>query len=72
MGGISLDIEKSSKYESAHRVVSEQFDKQLENAKNTVKIVKGLQQSRYGTGIRSAFGPFTSRSSLSPRKFLGW
>ncbi len=72
IGGVSLDIEKSSKYESAYQAMNDQFDKQLERAKQTVKIVKGLQQSRYGVGIRSAFGPYTGRGVLTPRKFLGW
>ncbi len=72
IGGVSLDLERSSKYESAAQSANDQFDKQLEKAKATVKIVKGLQQPRYGTGIRSAFGPFTGRGILSPRKFSGF
>jgi len=44
----------------------------LERAKQTVRIVKGLQQSRYGIGIRSAFGPYSSRGQLTPRKFMGF
>lgn len=71
IGGVSLDIEKSSKYESAYQAMNDQFDKQLERAKNTVKIVKGLQQPRYGVGIRSAFGPYVGAGVLSPRKFVG-
>jgi hypothetical protein len=72
IGGVNLDIEKSSKYESAYQAMNDQFDKQLERAKQTVKIVKGLQQSRYGIGIRSAFGPYAGRGSLTPRKFMGF
>jgi hypothetical protein len=72
IGGVSLDIDKASKYEGAMQSSSDQFDKQLENAKKTVKIVKGLQQPKYGTGIRSAFGPFVGRGVLSPRKFVGF
>jgi len=72
IGGVDLTIEKSSKYESAYQAMNDQFDKQLERAKQTVKIVKGLQQPRYGVGIRSAFGPYVGRGTLSPRKFLGW
>jgi hypothetical protein len=70
IGGVSLDIDKSSKYESLYQAMSDQFDKQLERAKNTVKIVKGLQQPRYGIGIRSAFGPYTGAGVLTPRKFV--
>lgn len=72
IGGVSLDVEKSSKYESAYQAMNDQFDKQLERAKSTIHIVKGLQQPRYGIGIRSAFGPYTGRGTLTPRKFLGW
>ncbi len=71
IGGISLAIDKSSKYESAMSSASEQFDKQLEKAKATINIVKGLQQPRFGVGIRSAFGPFVGRGVLTPRKFMG-
>ncbi len=72
IGGVSLTLEKSSKYESAYQAMSDQFDKQLERAKATVKIVKGLQQPRFGVGIRSAFGPYVGAGVLSPRKFVGF
>ena len=72
IGGVSLTIDKSSKYESLYQTMSDQFDKQLEKAKATVKIVKGLQQPRYGIGIRSAFGPYTGAGVLTPRKFVGF
>ena len=72
IGGVSLTIDKSSKYESLYQAMSDQFDKQLEKAKATVKIVKGLQQPRYGIGIRSAFGPYTGAGVLTPRKFVGF
>lgn len=71
IGGVSLDIDKASKYESAAQSASEQFDKQVEKAKATVNIIRGLQQPRYGVGIRSAFGPYVGRGVLSPRKFVG-
>lgn len=72
IGGVSLNLEKSSKYESAYQAESELFDKQLEKAKMTVKVIAGLQQPKYGTGIRSAFGPHSARGQLSPRKFIGF
>lgn len=71
IGGISLDLDRSSKYESSYQLMNDQFDKQLERAKQTVKFVKGLQQFKYGMGVRSAFGPMTSKGSLTPRKFVG-
>jgi len=70
IGGVSLDLDKSSKYESAYQAAADQFDKQLEKAKLTINVVKGLQQPRYGMGIRSSFGPFLGKGILSPRKFL--
>lgn len=72
IGGVSLDVEKSSKYESAASAASEQFDKELEKAKATINVVRGLQQPKFGTGIRSAFGPYVGRGVLSPRKFVGF
>jgi hypothetical protein len=72
IGGISLDLERSSKYESAAQFHSDQFDKQLEKAKLTVNYIRGLQQPRFGMGVRSAFGPYTGAGVLSPRKFIGF
>ena len=72
IGGVSLTIDKSSKYESLKSGASDLFDKQLERAKATVKYIKGLQQPKYGAGIRSAFGPYVGAGVLSPRKFLGF
>lgn len=72
IGGVSLSLEKSSKYEGAFSSLSEQFDKQLENSKATVNIIKGLQQPRFGMGLRSAFGPYVGRGVLSPQKFIGF
>lgn len=72
IGGVSLDLEKSSKFESAKQGASDLFDKQLEKAKLTVKFTKGLQQPKYGMGIRSSFGPFTGAGVLTPAKFSGF
>ena len=71
VGGVSLDLEKSSKYEGALSTAVDQFDKQLEKAKQTVNVVRGLQQPRYGVGLRSSFGPYQGRGVLGPKKFLG-
>lgn len=71
IGGVSLSIEKSSKYEAAFQGASELFDKQLEKAKETVKVIRGLQQPRYGVGVRSSFGPYVGQGVLTPRKFVG-
>ena len=70
IGGVSLTIDKSSKYESLKSNAEGQFDKAAEAKARTVKFIRGLQQPRFGIGIRSAFGPFTGKGVMSPRNFL--
>lgn len=70
IGGVSLDIEKSSKYQSMMDAANVQFDKATESKTRTVKFIRGLQQPRFGIGVRSAFGPYTGRGVLSPRNFV--
>jgi len=70
IGGISLNLDRSSKYMDLKRNAEEQWDKLTEAKARTVKYIRGLQQPRFGIGVRSAFGPATGRGVLSPRKFL--
>jgi hypothetical protein len=49
---------------------SAQFDKAAEAKSRTVKFIRGLQQPRFGIGVRSAFGPYVGRGVLSPRSFI--
>jgi len=70
IGGISLSIDKSSKYESLKSNAEGQMDKAVEAKARTTKFMRGLQQPRFGRGIRSAFGPHVGRGVLSPRNFL--
>jgi len=70
IGGVSLSSEKSSKYESLKSNAEGQFDKATEAKARTGKFIRGLQQPKYGIGIRSAFGPHVGRGVLSPRNFL--
>ena len=70
IGGVSLDIEKSSKYESLKQNAEGQFEKATETKMMTVKFIRGLRQPKYGVGIRSSFGPSVGRGVLSPRNFL--
>jgi hypothetical protein len=72
IGGISLDLSKSDKYESLQSTAQDQFQQMLEQKRDTVNITKGLKQSRYGVGVRSAFGPITGEGQLTPRKYLGF
>ena len=71
IGGVSLDIEKSAKYQSLMNDAQSRFQEFVVAAKETVKIIRGLKQSRYGVGIRSSFGPNVGRGALTPRRFLG-
>ena len=70
IGGISLDLERSSKYESLKQNAEQQFDKATEHKARTTKIMRGLQQPRYGISVRSSFGPSLSRGIVSPRSFM--
>jgi hypothetical protein len=74
IGGVSLDLEKSSKYQGMADAIDTRFKDMLSSdtgAKATVKVIRGLQQSRYGIGIRSSFGPSVGRGALTPRRFIG-
>lgn len=70
IGGISLNIDKSSKYMDLKRNAEEQWDKLTEAKSRTTKYFAGLQQPRFGRGVRSAFGPHVGRGVLSPRNFV--
>lgn len=70
IGGISLSIEKSSKYEGMKQNAEDQWDKLTEAKARTFKILRGLSQPRFGRGVRSAFGPYVGRGVLSPRNFV--
>jgi hypothetical protein len=70
IGGISLDLDKSSKYQSLSDTAESQWDKLTEAKRNTVKYLRGLSQPKFGTGVRSAFGPSLGRGVLSPRSFM--
>ena len=70
IGGISLNLEKSSKYMDLKRNAEEQWDKLVEAKARTTKYIRGLSQPRFGRGVRSAFGPFVGRGVLSPRNFV--
>lgn len=70
IGGISLDLERSSKYQGLISEASQMFDKAGEAKNRTTKHIRGLIQPRGGIGLRSAYGPNLSRGTLSPRSFL--
>jgi len=70
ISGVSLDIEKSSKYQSMMDSASAEYDKMVEVAKRSIKIIKGLRQFRYGVGITSALGPLSRPGVQSRRNLL--
>jgi len=77
ISGVSLDLEKSSKYESMKNNFYGEADKSQELAKRSIKIIKGLKQPRYGIGISSALGPYSSPGVQSRKNFVsgsrgGW
>ena len=71
IGAVSLSIERSSKYQSLASDLRSRLTDDITGAKETVKIIRGIKQSRYGVGIRSSFGPSVGRGALTPRRFLG-
>ena len=70
IGGISLDIQRTSSYMDLKRNAEEQWDKMTEAKARTTKFLRGLQQPRFGRGVRSAFGPYVGKGFLSPRNFV--
>jgi very-short-patch-repair endonuclease len=70
ISGVSLDIEKSSKYQSMKDEYIAEYDKLVEAAKRSIKIIKGLRQMRYGIGITSALGPLNRPGVQSRRNWI--
>lgn len=70
ISGVSLDIEKSSKYQSMKDEYISEYDKLVEAAKRSIKIVKGLRQQKYGVGITSALGPLDRPGTMSRRNWV--
>jgi len=70
IGGVSLDIDKSSKYQSLADTLQNRLETMLEHAHATIKLAVGVQQPRYGAGVRSAWGPNLSQGIQSPRNFV--
>lgn len=69
--GISLEIEKASKYQSQFEALSTQIDTHIEFAKKTLKVTKGLMQNKFRVGAQGVLGPYTGRFSSNPRSYMG-
>ena len=77
ISGVSLNLDKSSKYQSMKDSFEAEYEKILEMAKRSIKIVVGLSQPRYGVGISSALGPYSRPGVQSRRNYTsgfrgGW
>jgi len=70
ISGVSLDIEKSSKYQAMKDEYIAEYDKLVEQNKLSIKIVKGLRQFKYGVGITSALGPMNRPGVQSRRNLI--
>jgi len=70
ISGVSLDVDKSAKYEGMKNNFITEYDKLKEQAKRSIKIIRGLRQPRYGVGISSALGPYSSPGVQARRNFI--
>jgi hypothetical protein len=71
ISGVSLDIDKSSKYQAMKDEFIAEYDKLVEQNKLSIKIIKGLRQYKYGVGIQSALGPLNRPGVQSRSNLLG-
>jgi hypothetical protein len=70
ISGVSLDIDKSSKYQALKDEYISEYDKLVEQNKLSIKIAVGLRQFRYGIGITSALGPLNRPGVQSRRNLI--
>jgi hypothetical protein len=64
LNGISLDISRSDKYQSAASSIQDTVTQQLELAKKRIHIIKGLGQNRYIFSRGAALGPWTGGQNI--------
>lgn len=69
LNGISLDIQRSDKYQSAASSMQDTVNTQLEAAKRRIHLILGLRQSKYTMGYGAALGPWNS-SKMSVKKWV--
>ena len=71
IGGVSLNIDKASKYQGMSEKFEQEYQTALERYKDFgIKIVLGIQQPKFGIGIASALGPFSSVGVQNRRNFI--
>lgn len=71
LNGISLSISRYDKYSSIGQNLYQRSSERLLEQKKTVKILKGIAQSRYTFSRGAALGPWTSGSGNLRRWFTG-
>ena len=71
LNGVSLSIARYDKYSSLAQTLYTQANDRLIEQKKTVKIVRGLAQSRYTFSRGAALGPWTGGSGNLRRWFVG-
>ncbi len=69
--GISLDIEKASKYQSMADSIASQVQALMEKAKSGLYFTFGIQQQRFGIGAQGVLGPYTTTGTVNPRNWVG-
>jgi len=71
IGGVQLDLEKSSKYQAMRDSLEQQLNAMIEQAKATLKYTKGLRQARFSTGYQSGYlGPGSAPGVMSIRNLV--
>lgn len=72
IAGVSLQIEKSSKYQGMSEKLSQEYQTALDRYKDFgVKYVKGIQQPKFGIGVSAALGPYSGQGVQARRNFVG-
>lgn len=72
IAGISLDLNaRFGNYRDAADGFKDAAQEQLQNYKDYgIRIVRGIQQPKFGIGISSALGPYSGSSTLSRRNWI--
>ena len=72
ISGVSLNLEKSAKYQSLMANFEESFKAQLtEHKEFGVRFIVGVRQPRYQIGVTSALGPYSRIGVQSRRNYIG-
>lgn len=78
IGGISLDLgSKAGDYGAgggggAAAAMKEAFKEGTEQHKNSIKIMRGLQQTRFSLGISARLGPHSKGGIVTPRNYASF